>query len=327
MISFLKKIALVLLITSAVWSCKEDEKDPPVTPYSNVYQELQNQSNLSLYLQAVEIAGLTDELSADGITLLAPTDSAFNVYLKGLDIDNIEGLHQFYGHSIFQNFVLYHVLEKKVKTMDVVNSYLPTAATDDNGDKLHAYTSSVNKQVYINAYAGRIIEADMEVESSVIHKINGVLTPLTLNGLIRVNPSLSKLKTAISQTQDNLEVLLNQENQSYTIICPNDVAVNSFFTEHGYTTWADLKKEYGNPALGNLLRYHILNGAIKAADLSNGLYYPLLGGHYFEIIKDNSGTISIIDEKNSMPRPSITTTNIVAVNGTIHIADRVLEHH
>ena len=310
-------------------SCKKDDSKPnEPTPKASVYSELQKDADLSLFLEAVELAGMQPTLEEDAITLFAPNDSSFRFYLtKVLGVDSVLGFYNFAGSETFKSFLGYHILQKKLKTMDVVNSYIATSAKNSAGHYLHLYTSSVNKNILINSYAGKVIEPDHEVEGSVIHKIEGVLTPLTLNGLIRVNPNLSKMKTGISTSQDNLETFLNQENQMNTIFCPNDIAISTFLNDSGYVDWKAFTNQNGNVALSELLKYHILSGNKRASELSNSSYLTLLPGHYFEIIKDNSGTVKLIDEVGIEPYAAIKTTDITAVNGSIHIIDKVLQHN
>lgn len=323
------KSVLLIAAIGLMLSCKSEDGDlNPPTSKSNVYSELQKEADLSLFLEAVELAGMQSSLQQDGITLFAPNDSSLQFYLsRVLGVDSISGFYHFAGAETFQSFLSYHILQKKLKTMDVVNSYIATSAKNADGDYLHLYASSVNKNIFLNSYAGKVIEPDHEVEGSVIHKIEGVLTPLTLNGLIRVNPNLSKMRTAISTSQDNLETLLNQENQMNTIFCPNDVAISTFLNDSGYVDWKGFTYQNGNSALSNLLRYHILNGNQRASELSNATYLSLYSGHYVEIMKDNSGTVKLKDETGMEPYAAIKTTDITAVNGSIHIIDKVLQHN
>lgn len=322
----LKTSLLVFSIMAVFTNCKEENKDFPVQKNS-VYTELHQQSDLSITLQAIEMAGLQQTLSQDNLTFFAPTDSAFTSYLMDLGVDSLSGLYNLYGHNTFKQVMLYHLLEKKVKTMDVVNSYIITAASNASGNKMHAYITSVYKNISLNAFDASVCESDIEVEGSIIHKINGVLTPLSLNGLIRVNQNFGKLKSAISKTQDNLETLLNGENQVHTFFAPDDVAINSFLARKGFSTWSDYIYANDSYSLSNLLKYHIINGEVQAQALQNQSYGTLYTNHLLEIFKEQSGSINVKDEKGSNPSAVVKTTDITALNGTLHIIDKVLEHN
>lgn len=323
----IKTIALVLGLSFVAFSCKKDELSSPEPKVLTVYSTLQQHEDLSLFTEAIEMAGLQDVYNQGGLTLFAPTDSSFKVYLKDIGADSLTGLYNLYGEATFKNLLKYHLLEKKVKAMDVVSSYVATSATNSNGNQLHAYVSSIDKRISLNSYAATITTSDIEAGDGIIHKVNGVLTPLTLSGLIRVNPNLSKMKTAISKSQDNLELLLNQDNQMHTIFCPNDAAVNAFLSDTGYYDWNAFTSANGNVALSELLKYHVLRNDNRAQNLQTAEYMTLFSGHSFEIIKDNSGTVKIKDEQDSQPRASVITTDITAVNGSIHIIDKLLRHN
>ncbi|WP_417603395.1 fasciclin domain-containing protein [Owenweeksia hongkongensis] len=317
---------LVLFSIALFIGCKEDSYTPSQIETS-VYNTLLQQSDLSITLEAIEMAGLQNELRQDNLTFFAPTDSAFKAYLQDLGVDSLSGLYNFYGAATFRNVMLYHLLEKKVKGMDVVNSYILTAATNSNGNNIHAYITRIDKNISLNAFAASVSERDIEVGGSVIHKIDGVLSPLTLNGLIRVNPNFSKLKSAISKSQGNLETILNQENQVHTIFGPDDIAITAFLSGNGFTDWSDFANSNSYNALNNLLQYHIISGETQAPDLKNQTYNTLFTNHWIQIVKEESGAINIQDEKGSSPAAGLKTTDITAINGTIHVLNKVLEHN
>lgn len=326
MTKYLKSLFIVLFAMAALVGCQSDEKDQP-TPKANVYTELAKHSDLSIAMQAIDMAGLQSTFTKDNLTFFAPTDSAFSKHFENLGVNNLTELYNFYGAETFKNVILYHLLEKKVKGMDVINSYIVTAAKNSNGNHMHAYISSIDKNISLNAFAANVTKRDIEVDGSVIHKVDGVLSPLTLNGLIRVNPNFSKLRSAISKTQDNLEAILNQENQKYTIFGADDAAMNAFLSSKGFTGWSDFTSANSTYDLSCLLKYHILGGETKAADLQNKSYNTLYSGHEVEVVKKESGTLNILDEKGTFPVAGVKTTDIIAINGAIHIIDKVLEYN
>lgn len=323
----LNALLLILFFSALFTGCKDDSiKDPTQTEMS-VYSELRQHADLTIALNAIEMAGLQNELRQDNLTFFAPTDSAFSAYLKELGVDSLSGLYNFFGAATFRNVMLYHLLEKKVKGMDVVNSYVLTAALNANGNNIHAYITRIDKNISLNAFAATVIEGDIEVGGSIIHKINGVLPPLTLNGLIRVNPNFSKLKSAIGKSQGNLETILNQENQIHTIFGPDDIAMTAFLSGEGFTDWSDFTYANSYMDLHNLLEYHIITGETQAQDLKNQTYNTLYSNHWIQVLKEQSGTINIQDEKGTSPTAGLKTTDITAINGTIHVINKVLEHN
>lgn len=322
----LKIFLLVLSSVAFIAGCKEDKRDLIVAPISSAYDELLEQGDLTITVQAIDMAGLKQIVNQDNITLFAPTDSAFTSFMQDIGVDSLSGLYNLYGPENFRQLVLYHLLEKKVKGMDVVNSYIATAAKNNNGNNIHAYISRVDKNVSLNAFEANVTKGDIEADGSVIHKIDGVLTPLTLYGLIRVNPNFGQLKSAISKTQDNLETILNQENSLYTIFGPTDAAMNSYLSDAGFTSWADYSNSYSSYSISCIVKYHIINDELLAQELSNKTYNTIYTGHAIDIFKEQGGSIKVLDEKRT-EHATVKTTDITAVNGTMHVIDKVLEHN
>ena len=68
-------------------------------------------------------------------------------------------------------------------------------------------------------------------------------------------------------------------------------------------------------ALKNVLLYHVVNGAIGSGDLKAGMVPTLLAGK--SVTVDLSAGAKINDAK-------VTTANVLAKNGVIHVIDTVL---
>jgi uncharacterized surface protein with fasciclin (FAS1) repeats len=68
-------------------------------------------------------------------------------------------------------------------------------------------------------------------------------------------------------------------------------------------------------ALKNVLLYHVVSGAVGSGDLSAGSVSTLLEGESLTV--SLTGGVKINDAK-------VTTANIIAKNGVIHVVDTVL---
>jgi transforming growth factor-beta-induced protein len=71
----------------------------------------------------------------------------------------------------------------------------------------------------------------------------------------------------------------------------------------------------GHPQLKDVLLYHVVSGQVLSTDLSNGMSAPTLGGE--NITVDLSSGVKINNA-------SVTTADVMATNGVIHIIDTVL---
>src|SRR5690606_27978519 len=121
----------------------------------------------------------------------------------------------------------------RVKAENISNGYVLTFAQTSQNDRLHSYMSRDDMKVTINGTA-TVQEADIMAEAGGIHIIDDVLTPLTLQGLCRVNPKFSKLNIAIDFAGGSVDSILNDRTDFHTLFAPTDGAFNTFLNYYGY---------------------------------------------------------------------------------------------
>jgi transforming growth factor-beta-induced protein len=102
----------------------------------------------------------------------------------------------------------------------------------------------------------------------------------------------------------------------FTVFAPTNEAFEQLFTDLGVSGLNDLTAE----ALTPILLYHVVSGNIMSSDLQNG-YVPTLS----DGPGDNSVDL-LIDASNVKlnKEVSITSADIDALNGVIHVIDKVL---
>jgi uncharacterized surface protein with fasciclin (FAS1) repeats len=99
---------------------------------------------------------------------------------------------------------------------------------------------------------------------------------------------------------------------NFTVFAPTDDAFNALLSSNGLTTDQLLRAA----ELADILRYHVLNEKLLAADITNGLSVTTLEGKpvSFEI---KNGKVYINGAE-------IVTTDIPASNGVIHAISAVI---
>lgn len=98
----------------------------------------------------------------------------------------------------------------------------------------------------------------------------------------------------------------------YTVLAPTDAA----FAKLGEKTIKDLLKPENRDKLRNILRYHVIAGEVSAVDaLRAGAAKTRLGQEVRFAVRD--GKVLVNDS-------TITTTDVKASNGVIHVIDTVL---
>jgi len=122
--------------------------------------------NFSTLLTAVQTAGLTETLSAEGpFTVFAPTNDAF----AAIDEDTLNALLD--DEEALEQVLLYHVVEGEVLAEDVVG--LEEAETVQGS----AITITVEADAVILNETATVTETDILASNGVIHVIDAVLLP------------------------------------------------------------------------------------------------------------------------------------------------------
>ncbi len=148
--------------------------------------------------------------------------------------------------------------------------------------------------------------------------------PLSIVATAQATPSLSTLVAAVqfaSENDDLVNLLANPG--TLTVFAPSNAAFDALAVELTGTagaTGADLLTAANKPLLRTVLRYHVLATEVEAAGIPFGKPITTAEGSVFKI---DTGTPPVItDGRNRTSR--ITTTDIGASNGVVHLVDKVL---
>ena len=97
----------------------------------------------------------------------------------------------------------------------------------------------------------------------------------------------------------------------FTVFAPTDQA----FADAGIDL-STFDTDEENQTLANILLYHVLDGAVDSANVTDGLVATMLSG-------DNV-TFTVDGESVSINDANVTTADVMASNGIIHVIDKVL---
>jgi uncharacterized surface protein with fasciclin (FAS1) repeats len=123
----------------------------------------------STLVNAITIAGLDTALKSPGpFTVFAPSDDAFAKLPSG----TVESLLQ--DVSTLRKILEYHVVSGKILASEVVK--LSTASTVEGGE---LQISSSDGRVKVGE--AEVVTADVEADNGVIHVIDSVLLPKSVN--------------------------------------------------------------------------------------------------------------------------------------------------
>jgi transforming growth factor-beta-induced protein len=253
---------------------------------------------------AVDAAGLTSALAneTNTFTVFAPVNSAFDA----IDADELTG-----DAALLSRVLNYHVVEgESVPLTGAGLSDGDPLATNDTGQDL---TVSVEDDS-ITAVNGVEIAGTVEVENGTIHLLGDVLLQsANIAQRATLDPNLSALTDAV--TTGGLASgagTLGDDGTDFTVFAPpnsafSELATDTFTGDEGSETLAE-----------DIVRYHAIQGTpIAAADISDGQTEPSPVGPDLEFRAFADGSVTV----NGVP---VTTTDLQARNGIIHLIDGVL---
>ena len=243
------------------------------------------------------LPALTNPLAE--LTVFAPTNEAFNNLATALDTD-IAGL---LALENLADILTYHVLGSEVLAADVTNGAVVEPLSTTNTLKL---TKKGNGDVFVNQ--AQVTATDITSDNGVVHVLDAVVLPSETVVDIALDNGFSTLATAVI-TAELLPALTNPFAE-LTVFAPTNEAFDNLAT----ALETDLDGILALDNLSDILLYHVVSGRILSSDLTNGEVVTLSGEN---ISIDITGGV-VINESN------VTTADIEADNGVVHVIDAVL---
>jgi uncharacterized surface protein with fasciclin (FAS1) repeats/plastocyanin len=270
---------------------------------------------------AIDTCGLSTTLAGPGpFTLFAPTDAAFNALGSGTILSLLNNV------PLLTDILKHHVVGDSIVSDSLVNGQiLQTLLVTDL-----TVSVSPNGILIDNAL---VTIADLIADNGVVHVIDAVLIPnpgCTDPNATNFDPNAifddgscqyatNSVYDIIVTSADHgvLEVGIDTCGLDgylsgpgpFTVFAPTDAAFNAL----GPITLLSLLNDI--PTLSNILKHHVVGDSLMSGMLLNGQLATLLGDDV-TVTTNPSGVY--ID--NAM----VTTKDIVADNGVVHVIDAVL---
>ena len=262
--------------------------------------------NFTILAQALEKADLVTTLKGDGpFTVFAPTDAAFTALLAELNITAEELL----ARDDLGAILTYHVLPGKVMAGDLTEGQM---AKTVNGKEVKITLDGGAK---VNGV--KISATDIAASNGVIHVIDKVLLPPAdkpaedMKSIVDIavgNKDFSILVQAL--TKAGLVDTLKGDGP-FTVFAPTNDAFAALLKELNITADQLLARD----DLKDILLYHVVSGKVLSTDLTEGMMPKTVNGKTVTITLKGGAKVN-----DSM----VTTADVLASNGVIHIIDKVL---
>lgn len=295
--------------------------------------------DLSLLVETLQQAnaGLVELLGTEGpFTVFAPTNEAFAAVLQALgnDYNSLADFDTEEEKALLVDILTYHVVSGTAAFSGDLSSgqQIPTAQGESVGINITNGTVHVEDATDTNA---TVVIPDVEASNGVVHVINKVLLPqsaldfissLSLKTIVEIaveTDDLSLLVEALVQANAGLVELLGTEGP-FTVFAPDNHAFAALLDALGddYHSLSDFDTEEEKALLVKVLTYHVVVGtAAFSTDLYDGQEIPTAQGESVKIdIK--SGTVHVEDATST--NATVSTPDVAASNGVVHIIDKVL---
>jgi len=266
-------------------------------------------NDFTILTEAVVTADLLETLTdptAD-YTLFAPTNEAF----EAAGITSLDGLTA----EDLSPILTYHVLGSEFFAADLPSTEggFATMIETLNGN---FFLTNNSNGVFINGNS-QVVATDIDQDNGVVHVIDRTLIPATAD-IVGVATAAGFNELAAALTEAGLVEAVSDPNGPFTVFAPTDDAFTTLYTTLGVAGPDEIDDE----TLEAVLLYHVLQGRVFSSDLSDGIMPTTLQGGTFTI---NLGdAVTITDNEPDIDDATVTSTDVLATNGVIHVVDGVL---
>jgi uncharacterized surface protein with fasciclin (FAS1) repeats len=283
---------------------------------------------------AIEAAGLTDALSGAGpFTVFAPTDDAFSALPDGA----LDALLRPENRSALASVLQHHVVSGSVRSGDISPGEVSSLA----GTPLVLALDGAK----VTVDGATVTTPDIAAANGVVHEIDRVLlppgfdldavlaagAPPATDEIVVTDSSVPPTTTTAAATGDILATAgaagtftslaaaieaagLTSTLQGpgpFTVFAPTDAA----FAKVPVDVRDALLQPAGKAALTKILTYHVVPGTIRSGDLVAGDLATVEG----QALK-----VAIAGSAVKVDDATVTSADVAATNGVIHVIDTVL---
>ena len=304
----------------------ESEDTEEMEELGNIAEVATEAGSFTTLLAAAEAAGLVGPLTgSDELTVFAPTDDAFAAALDALGLTAEELL----ANPALGDILTYHIVAGEVKS-DVVVTLDGQSVETLNGQSVEVTVDG--STVMVNG--ATVTAVDVDASNGVIHVIDAVLLPPDVAEALA--PAMEEEEAMeddsafatvvdVALSSDDFSILVAalteadlvatlQGDGPFTVFAPTNAAFEQALSDLGLTA----EELLARPDLADILTYHVVPGKVLAADAiaADGTEVATVNGDTIEI--------SVVDGKVMIDGATVTSADLVAGNGVVHVIDSVI---
>lgn len=233
------------------------------------------------------------------LTVFAPTNQAFDNLAVALNTD-VNGL---LALPNLADVLTYHVLDVEVASSSVTNGGIVQPVSPTNTLKT---TVTGGGDVFVNQ--AQVTAVDLGADNGIVHVLDAVVLPVETVVDVAIDNNFSVLTQAVVTAE--LLPALTDPLADYTVFAPSDQAFNDFAAELN----TDINGLLALSNLQDVLLYHVIDGSLLAADLSDGNLTTL---NTEDVVVSIGMDVMINDA-------TVQSADVTTDNGVVHSVDRVL---
>ena len=282
----------------------------------NIVETAVANGSFTTLVTALQTAGLDSVLANEDetFTVFAPTDAAFAM----IDSNLLDGILN--DSDALSAILLQHVVQGA--SVDSVTAYTlngMSATTASTATIPIAINSTTDALTFGGA---NIVMKDIYTSNGVIHVIDMVVVAdvelpepfFTVADVASANGSFTTLVAALQAT--GLDAVLDNTATDFTVFAPTDAA----FALLGQDTIDALLAD--PETLSNILLYHVVSGAEVLQDAAVTLAQS--ANNKVAMANEQMTALSYVNSSLFVNKSAVSTPNVMADNGVIHVIDQVI---
>ncbi|WP_440873898.1 fasciclin domain-containing protein [Thalassotalea sp. PLHSN55] len=284
-------------------------------PTMNIVETAIAAGNFTTLVATLQATGLDAALAdpESSFTVFAPTDAAF----AAINAATISSLLE--NTDTLSSILLQHVVEGEVPAVTAFSLNGQSAQTLSEV-MLELFIDPKNDT--LNIAGATITSTDIKTSNGIIHVIDTVIIdqvalPEPESTIVDIAVAAGTFDTLVAALQaTELDSVLANADGNFTVFAPTDEA----FALLGADTIAALLAD--TDTLSNILLYHVISGASVLQD--GALNLAKSDMPMATMANEQMATVSLSDSQLYVNKSAVSSTNIMANNGVIHVLDQVI---